>query len=335
MNIETIIQKQYCGAAKQLADKISQSYWNFLLKMEKCNPVELIQNYHEVFVNFDKEWVDVFQHTLKTGRSTKHILLRSIGTFSLDDFIANRFNFRINYTNYARMNYTYDKFRELALMETAMLFAKYSTVYEIELRLAILQALLQYFTVYECNALDGTLSWTFTSDDIQSVTDEILRSEVSILQPYINRIDTAVKIIAPKITEKKIKYVPKSKEELLDVIEGCNSRDDKITAIMDAYPGVKSERTADRLLSQFGLTRQYRKNMNNAEDNTSSEIESLRQENAALKEEVERLQAVIESIQNSREPKTIPIPPQVQCGASEVIDALHEQFKAIWSKLPD
>lgn len=307
MKIKNFIADATQGEAKLLSDQTNKTFWTFLLNIGKINPVDMMQNYNSVFESFDISWTKI-KHSIKIGRKTNHILLHTVGAFKLDDFILQQFNFKINHKNFTRMNFTHDKFRELAYMETAMLLAKYNNIYVFEFRLAILQLALQYFNCIETDIWDHCV-WTFTSDDITSVIDEILEAEGSSLQPYIDRIDKNINIAIPyhcKPKMKDIKLVPQCREDILSVLSEDMTSEEKCNAIMDNFHDVKSVRTAQRLLQKYNLTKKY--NYNN-QDNTSSEIESLRLENAALKEEVERLQAVIESIQNSREPKTIPIPP--------------------------
>ena len=299
MKIKDITQTAPSGAATQLADRISRTYWNFLLNMDKLSPCEMIMSYKSLFSTYDEEWSSNIIHEIKHGRRASHILLRSVGAFKLDDFIRDRFGYKLYHNNnFNYISYTRDKFHELALMETAMLFAKYKPVYDFEVRLAILEVLLQYFTCYETD-IYGKDAWTFTSDDIQSVTEYILNADAVILQPYLDSISKKigqVKVTVPHRNKpEKYKYVPKSKEELLEVIDEGMTNQAKCEAIMDAWPEIKSYRSAQRLLQKYGLTRKYTKQESIISDN----IEELRAEIQELRAENERLRSLLRERENA------------------------------------
>ena len=137
------------------------------------------------------------------------------------DYIKERYSYKVNHgEQFKRLNYTFDKFLDLAMMETAFLIAKYNEVYTFEIDVAVVQLLLRYFNVYSVNGWDGGYTYTLSADDIYKVIYTIKETDMQSLKRYAEKIGEFVPTVQPKEIEYK-KPKPTTKED----IERCISDD--------------------------------------------------------------------------------------------------------------
>ena len=275
------------------------------------NPPDAVRIYNNLFDELDAMWKQCVKHHIRYGRQLQSIYCGSCNHYSMADYIKERFKYKVNHgEQFKRLNYTFDKFLDLAMMETAFLIAKYNEVYTFEIDIAVVQLLLHYFNVYSVNGWDGGYSYTLSADDIYKIIKTIAETDMQSLKRYADKIGDFVPTVQKAVEYKKRK--PTTKED----IERCITSDDMtqseiIESIMDNWE--VSRRTAYRLMNRYGLTRQYKKTDEASEDvadvqqqqafgdiNNIDDVRTLRGivlqqrfEIAELKAEIERLKNLI------------------------------------------
>lgn len=271
------------------------------------NPPDVVRIYDELFDELNTMWKSCVKHQIRYGRQLQSIYCDSCNHYSMADYIKERYGYKVNHgEQFKRLNYTFDKFLDLAMMETSFLIAKYNEVYAFEIDVAITQLLLRYFNVYSVNGWDGGYSYTLSADDIYKVINTIAETDMQSLKRYADKIGDFVPTVQPKAAEYK-KPKPTTKED----IERCITSDDMtqteiVESIMANWDVCR--RTAYNLMKRYGLTRQYKKtgeateNVATVQQQASGDINSIddvrtlrgiilqqRFEIAALKAEIERL----------------------------------------------
>lgn len=110
------------------------------------------------------------------------------------DYIKERFKYIVNHgEQFKRINYTFDKFLDLAMMEVAFMIAKYNEVYAFEIDVAVVQLLFKYFNIYDVNGWDGGYSYTLSADDIYKVISTIKETDMQSLKRYADKIGDFVR----------------------------------------------------------------------------------------------------------------------------------------------
>lgn len=289
------------GTIAPVSEKIMKALDIFTSKIDdhSYSPVLVIRDTSSVLKNLEKEWSEYNNHTVKIGRKTNKILLKSLCSFSIDNYILTEFNFRLHHkkkTSYVRLKYAKEKLQRLAYLSTILLFNKYKEVYEFEIRYSVYALLLEYFTLY-----DEIGNWFFTSHDIEDVISGVLSTEFIVLHPYqayINRFllpheeseETVIKTKNEKTTDK-----PQSIYDLLALQPYENSsKQDWYSAIMTHYR--VSRRTVYNWLHQFGdeddiRAYQYNspRNKNKTKKELIEELEIEKRKNAELLKIIEKM----------------------------------------------
>ena len=293
--VETV-QKKAIDKVLQFTNSIKNSY----------NPPNVVRMYKESFDELDAMWKGCVKHHIRYGRLLQSIYCDSCNHYSMADYIKERYDFKVNHgEQFKRLNYTFDKFLDLAMMETAFLIAKYNEVYTFEIDVAVVQLLLRYFNVYTVNGWDGGYTYTLSADDIYKVIYTIKETDMQSLKRYAEKIGEFVPTVQPKEIEYK-KPKPTTKEDIERCISDDMTQTEIIESIMENWD--VSRRTAYRLMNRYGLTRQYKKTDEASEDvaavqqQASRDISSIddvrtlrgivlqqRFEIAELKAEIERL----------------------------------------------
>ena len=254
MTLETYCNEHpLYGAAKAISDRAKNINSGLLLKIStRFNIMELLSLYfigdNCIYAYLDNEWAEKVSHTINTGHKAKHILMQSIGAYSLNYFIKDKFGFTIHPKNFEFMNYSYSKFLELAKMETAMLLAKYDDLHTFEVTTACIRLLFKYFYVYNVNGMTEEKTWAVTMADINTVINTILSSDLSEFKPYTDIITPGLQILLPAGVkqQRKDKVKPTCADDLLECVDDTMSQKEKYSAVMEAW-GIKSERSVQRL----------------------------------------------------------------------------------------
>lgn len=274
------------------------------------NPPDVVRMYKESFDELDTTWKGCVKHRIRYGRQLQSIYCDTCNHYCMADYIKERYDFKVNHgEQFKRLNYTFDKFLDLAMMETALLIAKYNEVYTFEIDVAVVQLLLRYFNVYSVNGWDGGYCYTLAADDIYKVINTIAETDMQCLKRYADKIGEFVPTVQPKEIEYK-KPKPTTKEDIERCISDDMTQTEIIESIMENWD--VSRRTAYRLMNRYGLTRQYKKADEAAEavaavqQQASGDISSIddvrtlrgivlqqRFEIAELKAEIERLKNLI------------------------------------------
>ena len=218
-------------------------------------------------------------------------------------FIADRFSFTVhNGEQFRRVNYTFDKFCEVAKMETAFLLAKYKEVYKFEVKIAVLTVLFRYFNLYSQNGYDDGFTWALEADDIFKCLNFLDGLDLKSLKLYADKIGDFVPSAKQQPIFKKPK--PTCKDDIERCISDGMSQSDIAESIMDNWD--VSRPTAYRLMKQYGFVRQQRKSevAEHQKQPTSDNLENVQlqtllvskdYEIKKLKEEIERLKKELEN----------------------------------------
>lgn len=298
MKIKDYIAKPV-GTIAPVALKIMKALDIFDTKIDdpSYSPVLVIRDTSSVLKNLEKEWSECNNHTVKVGRKTNQILLKSLCSFSIDNYILTEFNFKLHHKKdkYKRLKYVKNKLQKLSYLSTILLFNKYQEVYEFEIRYSVYALLLEYFTLY-----DEIGNWYFTSKDIEDVITGVLSSEYIVLHPYqafINRFllpqeeseETVIKTKNEKTTDK-----PQSIYDLLALKPYENSsKQEWYSAIMRHYH--VSRQTVYNWLHLFGEDdiREYNyhspHNKNVTKKELIEELELVKRKNEELLKMIEKL----------------------------------------------
>lgn len=103
------------------------------------NPPDVVRIYSERLSDLNAMWKQCVRHHIRFGRQTQSIYIDSCNHYAMSNYIAERFQFQIHHgTDFKRLNYTCDKFLDLAQMEVAFLISKYNEVYKFEVEIAVL-----------------------------------------------------------------------------------------------------------------------------------------------------------------------------------------------------
>ena len=208
--VETV-QKKAIDKVLQFTNSIKNSY----------NPPDVVRMYKESFDELDTTWKGCVKHHIRYGRQLQSIYCDTCNHYCMADYIKERYDFKVNHgEQFKRLNYTFDKFLDLAMMETAFLIAKYNEVYTFEIDVAVVQLLLRYFNVYSVNGWDGGYTYTLSADDIYKVIYTIKETDMQSGKRYAEKIGEFVPTVQPKEIEYK-KPKPTTKED----IERCISDD--------------------------------------------------------------------------------------------------------------
>ena len=251
--VETV-QKKAIDKVLQFTNSIKNSY----------NPPDVVRMYRESFDEIDAMWKGCVKHHIRYGRQLQSIYCDSCNHYSMADYIKERYDFKVNHgEQFKRLNYTFDKFLDLTMMETALLIAKYNEVYTFEIDVAVVQLLLRYFNVYSVNGWDGGYTYTLSADDIYKVIYTIKETDMQSLKRYAEKIGEFVPTVQPKEIEYK-KPKPTTKEDIERCISDDMTQTEIIESIMENWD--VSRRTAYRLMNRYGMTRQYNKTDEASED---------------------------------------------------------------------
>ena len=251
--VETV-QKKAIDKVLQFTNSIKNSY----------NPPDVVRMYKESFDELDAMWKGCVKHHIRYGRHLQSIYCDSCNHYSMADYIKERYSYKVNHGEQSkRLNYTFDKFLDLAMMETAFLIAKYNEVYTFEIDVAVVQLLLRYFNVYSVNGWDGGYCYTLAADDIYKVINTIAETDMQCLKRYADKIGEFVPTVQPKEIEYK-KPKPTTKEDIECCISDDMTQTEIIESIMENWD--VSRRTAYRLMNRYGMTRQYKKTDEASED---------------------------------------------------------------------
>lgn len=286
------------GTIAPVAEKITKALDIFDNKIDdpSYSPVLVIRDTVKVLKNLEKEWSECNNHTVKVGRKTNQILIKSLCYFTIDNYILAEFKYKIHHKKdtYKRLKYVKDKLQRLAYLSTILLFMKYKEVYEFEIRYCVYALLLEYFTLY--NEIGD---WFFTSQDIEDVISGVLSSEFIVLHPYqayINRFldkeesEEIIKTKNEKTTDK-----PQSIYDLLALQPYENSsKQDWYSAIMRHYR--VSRRTVYNWLHQFGCEDDIRTYQYNSPHNKNKTKKELIEALELAYKKIEELTKMIENL---------------------------------------
>lgn len=168
----------------------------------------------------------------------------------LVDVVSARYNYIFNKRNYkdrAKLNCTPEKLRETTIMALAFLFAKYQKVYRFHLYATLLKVALDFFD-YE----------SLMSCDIYNEYVQILEIDIDIIIDKIKEIGLtpAVKVKKTRKKKDKLEFPPREYFE-----QWLSSGQYTVTQIKSAIAQQYnvSEKTVQRKLAEYGLTRKYNK----------------------------------------------------------------------------
>lgn len=284
---------QPLGTIAPVAEKITKALDTFDSKIDDpaYSPVLVIRDTVEVLKKLEKEWSEYNNHSIKVGRKTNKILLKSLCSFNIDNYILTEFNFKIHHKKkkkYKRLKYIKNKLQKLSYLSTILLFIKYQEVYEFEIRYSVYALLLEYFTLY-----DEIGDWYFMSKDIEDIISGVLLSEDIVLHPYhvlVNR-SLSREESGERIKKEKTANKPQSINDLIAVKpHNCKNKQEWYSAIMRHYR--VSRRTVYNWFHLFGEDdiREYRyKTPHKTKKELIEELELEKRKNAELLKIIEKM----------------------------------------------
>lgn len=294
------------GATRKLSEEIMKIYSNVNLKISKSfNPGELYNLYGSkdgILEDYDKLWADNVKHNLKCGRKSSSMLHTSLNGYSVNQFIENKFNFAIHPKSFKPMKYSQNKHLEICKMSIAIMLAKYEELYEFEVYFCVIKILFRYFSIYSRSGTTDEIIWNVTMADINSVKNTLMSMELKEFKPYINLTGKEADIFIrhkPEF-EHTNKLLPEGPEDIEEVITPGMTQKQKYHALMDAFPGLKSEMTTRRCMAKFGFTRKYNKKNQDKDmdrENLERQVDELTESLIEAEDEIRRLKDRIEYLE--------------------------------------
>lgn len=308
---------------QEVERKARDIIFDFSSAVSRCvNPPDVVRIYSERLSELNSMWKQCVRHHIRYGRQTQSIYIDSCNHYAMSNYIAERFNFQIHHGNdFKRINYTYDKFLDLCQMEVALLISKYTEVYKFEVEIAVLQLLLHYFSIYSVDGWNGDYCYSIDANDICKVITALDSNDMQLYERYAKRVgDFTPTMLQPSAVRVK-KPKPTCKEDIERCIMPDMTQSEIAESVCDNWH--VSRRTAYRLMTQYGFTRdkkasaekrpdlaevptveqqQYVDSFNSLPDNPyilKTMVHSWQCENKKLKEEIERLTAEIERLKSS------------------------------------
>ena len=125
---------------QEVNKKAQEIIFDFVAAVNRgVNPPDVVRVYSERLSDLNAMWKQCVRHHIRYGRQTQSIYVDKCNHYAMSNYIAERFQFQIHHgSDFKRINYTYDKFLDLAQMEVAFLISKYNEVYKFEIEIAVL-----------------------------------------------------------------------------------------------------------------------------------------------------------------------------------------------------
>ena len=125
---------------QEVEKKSQEIIFDFVTAIKRgVNPPDVVRVYSERLSDLNAMWKQCVRHHIRYGRQTQSIYVDKCNHYAMSNYIAERFQFQIHHgSDFKRINYTYDKFLDLAQMEVALLISKYNEVYKFEIEIAVL-----------------------------------------------------------------------------------------------------------------------------------------------------------------------------------------------------
>lgn len=289
---------------QEVEKKSQEIIFDFVTAIKRgVNPPDVVRVYSERLSDLNAMWKQCVRHHIRFGRQTQSIYIDSCNHYAMSHYIAERFKYQIHHgTEFKRLNYTFDKFLDLAQMEVALLISKYNEVYKFEIEIAVLQLLLHYFSIYSVDGWNGGYLYNIGANDICQVITTLDSSDMQIYERYAKRVGDFTPMMQPTAVKVK-KPKPRCKEDIERCINNDMTQSEIAESICDNWD--VSRRTAYRLMQKYGFTRESAAERSDLAEvptvQSASDVplqvllQSKDYEIKKLKEEIERLKKELEN----------------------------------------
>lgn len=179
------------------------------------------------------------------GNKTKRLLLSSLLSFKLTDYIKATYGKRINFRESKLLDYNIDIYRKLTAISVAMMLNKFrpGSLYNEHIVFVCIQVMLTYFTLFKRDCFLVKL------DDVYVVTKEILETEVNVFEGLADKLGF-------KSIHNEVSNTPRTltKEQIEEFIGPEDTQTEIKKKIMRWCPC--GERKARSIMQEHGLTKQ-------------------------------------------------------------------------------
>ncbi len=273
MVLKDILCKEKFGNLKDISD-CNTSY---LAEMVNAM-VEVMREENQQPYLFYSTWIKnskfrIIEHSLLNdysleivnGNKTKRLLLSSLLSFKLTDYINTTYKKKINFRKSKLLDYNIDTYRKLTAISIAMILNKFhpGSLYNEHIVFVCIQVMLTYFTLFN---KDGFL---VKLNDVYIVTKEILETDINVFEGLADNLGF-------KSIHNEVSNISRTltKEQIEEFISPEDTQTEIKKKIMRWCPC--GERKARSIMREHGLTKQkYARNAfkNNSVEETGTETE--------------------------------------------------------------
>ena len=216
------------------------------------------------FKKIEHSLLNDYSIEIVNGNKTKRLLLSSLLSFKITDYIKSTYKKKINFRDSKLLDYNIDTYRSLTAISVAMILNKFhpGSLYNEHIVFVCIQVILTYFTLFNKN------SFLVNLNDVYIVTKEILETDINVFEELANTLGF-------KSIHNEESNTPRTltKEQIEEFIRPEDTQTEIKKKIMRWCPC--GERKARSIMQEYGLTKKkYARNAfkNNSIEDSRTEI---------------------------------------------------------------
>ena len=134
------------------------------------------------FKKIEHSLLNDYSIEIVNGNKTKRLLLSSLLSFKITDYIKSTYKKKINFRDSKLLDYNIDTYRSLTAISVAMILNKFhpGSLYNEHIVFVCIQVILTYFTLFNKN------SFLVNLNDVYIVTKEILETDINVFEELAN-----------------------------------------------------------------------------------------------------------------------------------------------------
>ena len=163
------------------------------------------------FKKIEHSLLNDYSIEIVNGNKTKRLLLSSLLSFKITDYIKSTYKKKINFRDSKLLDYNIDTYRSLTAISVAMILNKFhpGSLYNEHIVFVCIQVILTYFTLFNKN------SFLVNLNDVYIVTKEILETDINVFEELANTlgfksIHNEESNIPRTLTKEQIDYLVKN-----------------------------------------------------------------------------------------------------------------------------
>lgn len=197
------------------------------------------------FKKIEHSLLNDYSIEIVNGNKTKRLLLSSLLSFKITDYIKSTYKKKINFRDSKLLDYNIDTYRSLTAISVAMILNKFhpGSLYNEHIVFVCIQVILTYFTLFNKN------SFLVNLNDVYIVTKEILETDINVFEELANTLGF-------KSIHNEESNTPRTltKEQIEEFIRPEDTQTEIKKKIMRWCPC--GERKARSIMQEHGLTKQ-------------------------------------------------------------------------------